>query len=283
MANLFTLGFGKVSDLMGKLAEAGLTAEMAEEVWKNPALAEVIVNALKSQPAFTLVHGLFTSTEKQIARVREWNKEFGWGIPDEAFAKAEKSVPAWPSSSSARPEEKLIAVVLVPYIADKKEEDDTVTTGLERTFHELWMRAKAEQDANWRWDGYDKAGPERLRLLKGIEHPSTNSGQAILRWEVIDLGCNRNKKPMDVRSSKSSPSAGILAAAALHPNWVKSMDGDKVPYVWIPGYEVQVPGGKPWALVPYLNFGSGNREIQLCHYWCDNCGSDWAVPSFVRE
>lgn len=270
MANLFTLGFGKVSDLMGKLADAGLTAEMAEEVRKNPVLAEIIVNALKQQPAFTLVHGLFTSTEKQIVRVREWNREFSWGISDEAFAEAEKSVPAWP-------EQKLVAVVLVPYLVDKTNEDETVMTGLERTFHELWMRAKSEQDANWRWNGYDKAGSDRLRLLNGIEH------KVGLRWEVIDLGCNRNKKPMDVRNAKSSPNAGILAAAALHPQWVKSMDGDKVPYVWIPGYEVQVPDEEPWTNVPGLYFDRDDRGIQLYCLWCDGGYSGWAVPSFFRE
>jgi hypothetical protein len=221
-----------------------------------------------------LVHGLFLLPTKQLARVREWNKEFGWGISDEAFAEAEKFVPAWP-------EEKLVAVVLVPYLADKKEqkgEDEiVVTTGLERTFHELWMRVKSEQDMSWCWDGYDKAGSDRLRLHKGIEHTVG------LRWEVIDLGCNRNKMPMDVRNSKLSPSAGILAAAALHPQWVKSMDGDKVPYVWIPGYEVQVPDGKPWASAPRLDFDRGARGVQLAYGWSSLCGSEWAVPSFFRE
>ncbi|HWQ99685.1 MAG TPA: hypothetical protein VN397_02445 [Candidatus Methylomirabilis sp.] len=270
MANLFTLGFGKVSDLMGKLAEAGLTAEMAEEVRKNPALAEIIVSALKQQPAFTLVHGLFTTTAKQIERVREWNKEFGWGISDEAFAEAEKSVPAWP-------EEKLVAVVLVPYLADKANEDETVTTGVERTFHELWDVAAKQQHANWRWGGHDKAGPDRLRLLKGIEHKPG------LRWEVIDLGCQRNEKPMDVRHPEKSPHAGILASAMLHPEWIKAMDGENVPYTWAPGYEVNVSDEGPWQDVPGVHFNRGARGVGLYCGWCGNYSSYWAVPSFVRE
>lgn len=272
MASLHSITIGEDTEFKGRLARAGFTAEIIREVnvGADNELAKLMYETLMRHPRFTLVHGLFTSTEKQVARVREWNKEFGWGIPDEAFAEAEKSVPSWP-------EEKLVAVVLVPYLADKANEDETVVTGLERTFHELWMRAKAEQDANWRWDGYDKAGSDRLRLHKGIEH------KVGLRWEVIDLGCQRNKKPIDVRSSKSSPNAGILAAAALHPQWVKSMDGDKVPYVWIPGYEVQIPGGRPWAGVPHLRFDRGARRIQLRYGWCDNADSRWAVPSFFRE
>ncbi|MCR4256687.1 MAG: hypothetical protein NUW08_03205 [Candidatus Uhrbacteria bacterium] len=272
MASISSNTDGEITEFKGRLARAGFSAEIVREVntCDDNELAKVMYEALMRHPRFTLVHGLFTTTEKQVARVREWNKEFGWGIPDVELAEAEKSVPAWP-------EEKLVAVVLVPYLADKASEDETVTSGLERTFHELWMRAKAEQDADWRWDGYDKADSNRLRLLSGIEH------KVGLRWEVIDLGSQRNKKPMDVRSSKSSPNAGILAAAALHPNWVKSTDGDKVPYVWIPGYEVQVPGGRPWADVPGLGFGRGNHGIQLDYDWCGCCDSRWAVPSFFRE
>ena len=271
MANLFSLGFGKVSDLVGKLAEAGLTAEMAEEVRKNPALAEIIVSALKSQPAFSLVHGLFTKPEAQLVRVREWNREFGWGITDEAFTEAEKSVPAWPK-------ERLVALVLVPYLDDKKNEKGEATmSGVERTFHELWARAASEQDANWRWDGYYKAGPDRLRLLKGIEH------KVGLHWEVIDLGCSRSKKPMDVRSSKSSPHAGILAAAALHPEWIKAMDGENVPYVWVVGYEVSVSDEDPWRSVPGVCFSRDGRDIWLDCGWYGDCDSHWAVPSLVRE
>jgi hypothetical protein len=272
MASLSTATDGQITEFKGRLGRAGFTAEIIREVNAGDSneLAEVMYEALMRHPRFALVHGLFTSTEKQIARVREWNREFGWGIPDEAFAAAEKSVPVWP-------EEKLVAVVLVPYLADKANEDETVTSGLERTFHELWARAKSEQDANWRWDGYDKAGPDRLRLLKGIEY------KVGLRWEVINLGSQRNKKPCDVRNSKSSPHAGILAAAALHPNWVKSMDGDKVPYVWVPGYEVTVPGHGPWAGVPGLYFHRAESQVELDYGWSDDYGSGWAVPSFFRE
>lgn len=267
MANLFTLGFGKVSDLMGKLADADFTAEMAEEVRKNPALAKIMVNALKQQPAFTLVHGLFIKPEAQIVRVRELNLERKWGFTDEDFLQVEKSIPKWPA-------DKLVVVTLVPYLDDEKKGRKSV----ERTFHELWEVAASAQHAKCRWDGYDKAGPDTLRLLKEIEHKPG------LRWEVIDLGCNRNEKPMDVRNpEKKSPHAGILASAMLHPEWIKAMDGDTVPYVWAPGYEVQVPGNEPWACVPCLRFDRGRHEIRLDDGWYCHASLQWAVPSFFRE
>ena len=86
---------------------------------------------------------------------------------------------------------------------------------------------------------------------------------------------------MVVRVPEKSPHAGILAAAALHPQWVKSMDGDKVPYVWIPGYEVNVPGENPWGRAPRLNFSCGDCEIELYCICCGDYDSGWAVPSFV--
>lgn len=270
MANLFSHEYGKVNDFVGKLAAAGLTAEMIEEVRKNPTLAEAMVKALKAQPAPTLtsdLSGLFTKPEDQLKRVREWNLERGWGVSDEVFAEAEKSIPAVP-------EDDLVAVVLVPYLTEVRKKDKIVMTGVERTFQELWALAKAEQQANWRWDGYDKAGPERLRLLKGIEHTPG------LRWEVIDLGANRNRKPEDVRNAKRSPHAGILAAAALHPEWVRAMDGENVPYVWLPGYEVNVPGGGAWQDVPDLGFYRGGRGVRLYCGWYYDCFPSWAVPSF---
>lgn len=211
-----------------------------------------------------LVHGLFTPVAEQIVRVREWNKKFGWGFSEEVFAVVEKSIPAWPKK-------KLATVVLVPYLVDPHH-----------TFRELWMRAKAVQKES-RADSYDKFGSDRLRLLKGIDHPSTSSGRAMLRWEVIDLGCNRGKLPLKVRSVKS-PHAGILAAAALHPNWVKNMDGDKLPYVCIPGYEVNSLQEDPWADVLSIRFyRSEERRIRLICSQCNTYSSHEAVPSFFRE
>jgi hypothetical protein len=204
--------------------------------------------------------------EAQIARVRELNLERGWGLGDACFLEAERSIPKWP-------EDKLVVVTLVPYLNDDKDGRQ----GVERTFHELWKVAASQQHASWRWSGYDKAGPDRLRLLQGIEHKPG------LRWEVIDLGRWRGEKPCDVRHPDTSPHAGILASAMLHHEWVKVMDGENVPYVWLPGYEVNVSDEDPWAHVPVLYFDRDDRRIELHCDWYGNHCSRWAVPSLVRE
>ncbi|MFA6161317.1 MAG: hypothetical protein WC766_04015 [Patescibacteria group bacterium] len=269
MASL-TKDLNRASEFFSRFERFGGDEIKLKKLLGNDELMEAWVKRLDEFPEFQLVHGLFTKPEAQIVRINELRHERDWGIPDEWLNMAEKSVPKWP-------ENELVSVNLVPYLHDKKDDEGRIMmSGLERTFHELWDVAAKQQHASYRWDGYDKAGPDRLQLHKGVHRVS-------LRWEVIDLGCNRNKKPMDVRNAKSSPHAGILAAAVLHPNWVKSMDGDKVPYVFAPGYEVQVPDEKPWASVPYLYFGSDSRGIQLDYSWCDECSSSWAVPSFFRE
>ncbi len=223
-----------------------------------------------------LIHGLFTPVEAQLTRVCELNIERGWGFTDEDFEVAEQSVPEWPDG-------KLVAVVLVPYLPDGNG-----MGGVERTFEELWQVAATAQEEGWRWDdGYGKAGLDRLRLLKGIEHPAKD--KPVLRWEVIDLGCNRNRRPVDVRDPKTSPHAGILASAMLHPEWVKAMDGDKVPYVWAPGYEVSARNYYPWQSVPSLYFHRSARRLELGYGWYDyynqwsDCSSIRSVPSFSRE
>ncbi|MFZ6015672.1 MAG: hypothetical protein ACOYUZ_04955 [Patescibacteria group bacterium] len=257
------------AEFFARFGRFGGDKEMLQKLLGDDKLMKWWLDQYEQYPGFRLIHGLFTPVEAQLTRVRELNAERGWGFTDEDFAEAERSVPPWPDG-------KLVAVTLVPYLPDADG-----MGGVERTFQEIWKAAAVAQEKSWRWDGYDKAGPDRLRLLKGIDHPAKD--QPVLRWEVIDLGCNRNRKPVDVRDSKTSPHAGIIASAMLHPEWVKAMDGDKVPYVWAPGYEVNVSGENQWQHVPGLGFLRSVRKIGLDCSWYDGCSSDWAAASLVRE
>ena len=216
-----------------------------------------------------LVHGLFTPILAQIVRVRELNAEYGWGFTDEDFTAVKKTLPKWPDG-------KLVSVALVPYLPEKDG-----MGGVDRTFQELWKVTASMQQANWRWSGYDRVGQNALRLRNGIEHPAKS--KPVLRWEVIGLNCNRNCKPIQTRNSESSPHAGILAAAMLHPEWIKVMDGDSVPYVWAPGYEVNVSIENKWQHVPDLIFIRDESRVELDCSWCSYCNCSWSVPSFILE
>ncbi len=212
-----------------------------------------------SQDTARLVHGLFTPVEQQIALVRARNVERGWGFMEPDFEEL-AAPPTWPK-------DRLTAVVLVPYLGDQGE-----VKGVQRTFDELWIWAASRQEDSWRWDGL-KSDPEHLRLLSGIEHKPG------LRWEVIDLWGHLDSSPVEVRKSDESPHAGVIAAAALHPNWIA---GNFVLYVWIPGYEVNVPFHVPWRYVPYVYFSRDGRRVGLYARDCGNAYSGWAVPRFKK-
>jgi hypothetical protein len=269
MARPASLKKGQWDQFERTLFASDLTAEEVLQITERPELLNVMLAAMREIGLCHLVRGYFTSIPKQIARVRKLNLDRGWGFTEEDFAAVVKSVPDWLNGD-------LVAVTLVPYLPDGNG-----LGGVERTFKELWQVAASLQRGSWCWDGYDQAGPDRLRLLEGIKHPAKD--KPVLRWEVIDLGCNCNCKPIDIRNPASSPHAGILASAMLHPEWIKAMDGDEVPYVWAPGYEVNVSGGSPWQGVPYLGFDRDDREIELGCGWYGSYYSDWSVPSFIRE
>lgn len=224
-----------------------------------PALQRIIEGRF-SDP--DLIHSMFVSPQTQLANVRSWNLERGWDFIEAHFVQAAAELEAltWPS-------DRLTVLVLVPYL-------DTV----QRTFEELWAVASAAQPNNWRWDEL-KSDAEHLRLLEGIEHVPG------LRWEVIDLGANWDPRegirPVDVRAANSAH-AGVLAAAGHFPKWVQAMDGTKVPYVWLPGYQVTIPGSEAWRYVPCLSWDRGDREVDLGAVWDGRRSIRWACP-VVKE
>lgn len=266
------IGHDVLHSTLRSLGYAGATTEHTDWM-RSRDNAALLVQFIDQRLEQSLIHGLFSPIQNQILRVRELNFLFDWGIPDEAFSEVEHSVPKWPES-------RLVVVTLVPYLPAN---DKMGAVG--RTFQGLWKAAIIAQSANQRWEGYEKADQDSLRLLKGIEHPATE--RPVLRWEVIDLGCNcsHNRKLSDVRSPATSPHAGILAAAALHPQWIRSMDGKNVPHVWLPGYQISVssPGASPWAGVPLLAFRYDSQKIVLEYDWDHDCCPKWAAPEFFGE
>lgn len=208
-----------------------------------------------------LINGIFAPPEVQVENVRRWNDEQqGWGFSDENFASLAEA-PEWPDGEEA----KLVAVVLVPYLAT-----------VQQTFDELWQVAATQQPNSWRWAELH-SDPDHLRLLSGIEHKPG------LQWEVIDLGANWDRRdgisPESVRDPGTSPHAGCLAAAAHHPKWVQAMDGEKVPFIWLPAYEVTVTGRDPWQRSSRLSWDHGGRGVDLDAYWSDR-RSYFAIPAF---
>ena len=201
----------------------------------------------------------FIEPARQILNLLQWNKKHQWNLDPIQVLRMLDSVPAWPWRSHA-------AVVLVPYF-------DTVG----ETFDRLWMVAARQQRKHIRWVGVD-SDASRLRLLEGVEH------RPGLRWEVIDLAANWDYEegvdPYSVRSAASSPHAGILEAAAHFPKWVRAMDGDMVPCVWLPGYEATCLANVEWSHTPELIFHRDAGIIKLGAQHSDASTPRIAVPAF---
>ena len=251
------------------LSDAGCDAQLAQMIRRKGG-GKRAMDALRAEfMGKQDVAGLFSATTDQLTQIKKWNKEHNWGFTEKHFT-ALGTPPELPEDAG-----NLVTVVLVPYLGNKSK-----VPGFYHTFKELWKLAAEQQENSWRWYGYKDASS--IRLLEGIKHP-----KKCLRWEIIDLGANWDKKngiaPKNVRNPQTSPHAGILACAALHPNWVRVMDGNQVPYVWVPGYQVAVPGDGPWRNVPDLDFNAHGHEVRLYYGWDAYQSYSWGVPAFFRE
>ncbi len=203
---------------------------------------------------------LFIPPEAQLALVRQRNTECRWGFTDADFA-ALGEPPSWP-------DDPLGAVLL-----------DVSLDTVQQTFEQAWHFASAVQPGSWRWDAV-LSDEKHLQLLPGITF------QRGLRWQVMDLAANWDKqngiRPLDVRDPKVSPHSSILWAASYFPKWVQTMDGESVPFVWLPGYQLTVPGRRPWSFVPYLFWHRDSRRVELYAFFAGYRRRGWAVPS-LRE
>ena len=155
---------------------------------------------------------------------------------------------------------------------DLPAKDDV--TGVQRTCEQLWAVASQRQPRAWCWDER-RDGPKPVRLLPGVEH------RPGVRRVTLDLAANWDRRvgmrPIDVRGPRSA-AAEILAAAAHFPEWVRSMDGERVPFVCLAGYEVTVPTYEAWRHVVCLSWSHFHRRINLSDNWADYFQDRFASP-----
>lgn len=190
---------------------------------------------------------LFTSTDQQVEQCKTWNKKYRWGFTAQDFKNLPKP-PQWP-------EGELTCVVLVPYLKDTQS-----------TFDSLWEIIASNHKNNWRWDEI-----KEVELVSGTHKPG-------LRWEVIDLNANRGKSPEEVRKEQPDKlvNAGVLAAAAHFPNWVKAIDWINVPAVCLAGYRVL--GDADFGSVPFLRWDRDLGKVYLYAYRAGRRHSGLALP-----
>ncbi len=217
-------------------------------------LQQIIQGEQLATPVNGLIHGRFTPAETQVAWVKHWNVAYDWGFTDSDF-KALGEPPLWLADNP------LAAVVLTPYL-------DTP----EQTYQQLVKAAVSRQP-----DSYVQtlssflqfAEWAQMELAPGLSH------QPGLKWELVDLGYGVGRD-VSVREYERPPNAAhaaVLAAAALHPEWVRQMrerksDGD-VPCVAVVGYRID--SGKyyqpTWEMVPEIGWGAKSQHMTIGYIW----------------
>lgn len=268
MASLFDLRVGEFDELKRILA-AILSAEDARNLIRYPAVLLVMEQAMRAHPVFYFIHGRFTPLTEVLETV---NKGYP-GVTEVDIAAAleeARSSGRLARYEEASPKNPLLTPVVTVYRASVPETLRYARDRMVETFG----------DAFEQWEeAYGKGVDEnRVRLLEGIpDH------QNCVRIEVVDLGAHWNPKegfvPKDVRSAKSATFA-VIYAAAQHPEWVRQMDGETVPYALVGGLELNVPGSGPWMRLPDVWRRGGRME--LSGNWVGGRYRGSALPS-LRE
>jgi hypothetical protein len=208
---------------------------------------------------------MFTPLPEQLANIRRWSEERQWGLS----ASDLHSVDLTPRAGN----DPLVVDLIAVYLRDSAEMDD-----VQRTCHELWTVAAAQQPHSWSWDWYSDRWEQRrkpVRLISGLTH------RPGIRRVTVDLAAHyelgRYVRPSALRSLDSAH-AEILAAAAHFPRWIQAMDGKNIPYIWLSGYELLIRGRPaPWRL-PALSWSNFRHTVSLTAGWANHSYSGWASP-----
>ncbi|HJT04263.1 MAG TPA: hypothetical protein VJ757_11650 [Pseudonocardiaceae bacterium] len=213
---------------------------------------------------------MFTSLTEQLSNVRRWNAERHWGLGAADF----HSVDLTPRAGN----DPLVVDLIAIYLADTAEYN-----GVIRTCQELWTVAGEQQPHTWSWDWYRDSWqdiPKPVRLIDGLVH------RPGIRRVTVDLSAGympgRHVRPSALRGPASAH-AEVLAAAAHFPRWIRAMDGEKVPYTWLLGYEVMMRGQRTPLRMPALSWSHLRHTMSLTAAFMNHSFSGWAAPVRVND
>lgn len=195
---------------------------------------------------------LFTTPKQQISQVKGWNKRYKLGFSEADFKRVTKEADSLVWSGE------LVTPVLVPYLSDLPTTVTKLLTIIDGSYDKSYISDYIKE----------------VKLAHGEHVPG-------LRWEIIDLGANKDVAPNEIKAEGAH--IGVLAAACWFPDWVKAMDGGKVPYVNVTGLRCTLPGNEAWRHAPCLSWFRSIRGVELSAYWVGNRDSYWACPVVVRR
>ena len=269
VTSLHDITVGQDIEFKRLLASAGMDGAMVEEVLRRHDLADIMVGALKEQLLSTYLIPL----DEQLENIRRWNSAGIYDFTDEELAAVDVT-PRFSEQSLRRVE------VLVPIASDVISAVDP-----------LWRIVVAQFEENWRNPDLE-ADPKHLRL-----HPLARSYERGIHRVTLDLAyCHEpetGRTGQQVRDSvkesgKRLAAIEVLAAAAHFSKWVRAMDGEKVPFVDILGFEFRYnlddDSDEAWGeLFPYLYCFCEGREVEFLIDSVGLTSSKYAAPLLVES
>lgn len=247
-------------EALKKLQLRGVEMEDFVAIGKDDALADEVYAAI-------LRHRLFAKPEAVIATVLEIN-EAVW--KDTAVTEAAIRALGDPPEVPLADERGLSCLGLF------RETGDAV-----HTFAENWAAAQFVHTlaGTWKWDGL-LFTPSGVRQRVGAKPRPLG-----LRWQVAELGRGfQNRKVKDVRPALDSTAVmgmgqELPLLAALHPKWVKSMNGADRPFVDAPDLEVDPSGQGGFSSAPCLFFYRVDGQVGLRAYDVSVAGPSYGSGS----
>lgn len=218
--------------------------------------------------AMITAESLFSPLTHQRANLRRWNEQRDWGFTAEDFAALDVT--------PADHRDPFVVDLFAVYLPDEGELD-----AVRRTCHELWTLAAEQQPSSYSWDEHiwrwrRPGSPcKPVGLWDGLEH------RPGLRRVTLDLAAHwvpgRSYVGADVRGPDSAH-AEVLAAAAHFPYWVWAMDGVRVPYAYLAGYQVTYPERLTDTNVLCLTWSMFREQISLATYSAQYYFSRFSAP-----
>jgi hypothetical protein len=214
----------------------------------------------------------FAEPSEQLAHVYEINRRKPWGLSDKHFRAAERSMPSYRSQG-------LTAATLIPSLPARHS-----VAGVARTFADLWKEAEEQFGDGSAW--FDDT---QLRSNCSIQLAHEFNHEPGLHWEIVDYGANVRRNPVDFqhRSAHDVPSPfAVLAAAVVHREWAKALNGGRVPYAFFTACVVTLQIAKDHGFVPGLRVQRGSRDQSLLKQVCmvsDESSPQWGNPALIER
>ena len=259
MAGFGKVPYGVVEQFLSRLAQAGGDEALLKGLSQKPDTMQDMVEWAREQLR-QVSHGregLFATPQEMLQTFRNANMFRGWHFTD---AQLDQLAATMPTDHISRLNS---ALTLDVWFGD-----------INRTFWTLWDWAETRV-------GGAEVGIRRPLRFGGKlrRQPREFFANQTVQWGVLDLTVNAGKSPNDLRDADDLAGTSLLAAAALHTEWLLSLGrSNAVPAVWLGRVEARESTHGDWNHVPVLYRGS--KGLKLDFNWRGVTQEPRVIPTF---